>query len=345
MSSDRAPRSVVLSRASLAVPALVLAGATAIALAVVPRAAAGRERELLASAVTLDLLVVWPLAVAWFWVRTRRVPWFALASAVLLGFLAASLALPADSRALLERAHWLAVPLELALVGTLVVLVRRGRREARTLPGDFATRLRAAATHALGARLPADVLTSEVALLVHAFAPRRREGPARAEHFSTHREAGYGAVLVGVVMLVLVETAAVHALVSAWSQALSWVLTGLGAYSLLWLVGDWRALRARPIVVGPEALELRLGLRWEARIPRACIEHVARLPRRRRPRPDGVRVVALLGQPNVELRFADPVELVGVYGLRRSTRRLWLRVDEAERFVAALACASPSSNA
>ena len=318
-------------------PPLVLLGATAIALLAVPRAAAGRERELLASAVTLDLLLVWPLAVAWFWVRAKRAPWFTLLPALVLGFVAASLALPAEHHGLLERLRWLAGPLELALVGTLVVLVRRGRREARALSGDFVTRFRAAARQVLGVTFAADVLTTEVALLAHAFAPRRRAAQVRGERFTAHREVGYGAVLVGVVMLLVVETLAVHALASAWSASLAWVLTGLGVYTGVWLLGDFRALRARPIVVAPDTLELRLGLRWEARIARADIESVERLPRRTGPRPDDVRVVALLGQPNVELRLARPVELIGAYGLRRATRRLWLRVDDAERFVAALA--------
>jgi hypothetical protein len=58
--------------------------------------------------------------------------------------------------------------------------------------------------------------------------------------------------------------------------------------------------------------------------------------RRPGPRPDDVRVVGMLGDPNVELRFTRPIELVGAYGLRRTTARLWLRVDEPERFLAAL---------
>ena len=337
MSAQRASSSVrVLACVPTVAPALLLVGATAIALVAVPRAAPGRERELLASAVTLDLLVVWPLAVAWFWVRARRVPWLALLPAFVIGQVAASLALPADQQGLLERARWLAVPVELALIGALVVLARRGWREADAQARDFVTRFRAAATRVLGVRLAADVLTTEVALLAHAIAPPRRLEDRSPLRFTTHREVGYGAVLIGVSMLLLVETLAVHALASAWSATLAWVLTGLGVYAGLWLLGDWRALRARPIVVGPDALDLRLGLRWEAHVPRAWIAGCERLPRRPGPRPADVRVVGLLGEPNVELRLTRPVELVGAYGLRRTTARLWLRVDEAERFLAAL---------
>ena len=337
MSAPSGPPTRALARVASFVPPLVLLGATAIALLAVPRAAAGRERELLASAVTVDLLVVWPLAVAWFWVRARRAPWLALLPALVLGFLVASLALPAEHQGLLERARWLAAPLELALVVALAVAARRGVREVRAERGDFVTRFRAVATRTLGARFAADVLTTEVALLVHAFAPRAPQGPRPARWFSAHREAGYGSVLVGVVALLVVETVAVHVLVQAWSPAVAWVLSGLGAYSLLWLLGDYRALRARPIEVTARTLELRLGLRWEASVPRADVEAVARLARSSGPRPADAQALALLGAPNVELRFARPVELVGMYGLRRTTRRVWLRVDDADRFVAALA--------
>jgi hypothetical protein len=158
-------------RWSSGIPPLILVASAAMALIALPRLERNREQVVLASAVTLDMVVAWPLAVAWFRVRARRIPWSALLPALALGYALAAIVLPTEHQGLLERVRWLAIPLELALVGGLVVLVRRGYREAGAQGGDFATRFRAAAADALGLRLPADVLATEVALL-----PRRSAG-------------------------------------------------------------------------------------------------------------------------------------------------------------------------
>lgn len=46
-----------------------------------------------------------------------------------------------------------------------------------------------------------------------------------------------------------------------------WSLTGISLYTLVWMIGDWRALRLRTSTVTPDSIQLRLGTRWEVEIP------------------------------------------------------------------------------
>jgi hypothetical protein len=226
----------------------------------------------------------------------------------------------------------LVVPAELLLVGYLVVVARRAYLNALGGDGDFATRFRSAARQALRSRVPADILTTEVALLYYALGGRSSP-PSPSRSFSVHREVGYLSVVIGLIMVLLVETVALHVLVGRWSTGGAWILTSLSGYAVLWLVGDYRAIAARPTRLTPTRLQLRVGVRWEAEIPIGQILEVAPLrSRRERPGRDTL-VAALLGQPNLRLRLEAPSEVIGMYGTVRRVREVWLRVDGAARLV------------
>lgn len=150
--------------------------------------------------------------------------------------------------------------------------------------------------------------------------------------------AGYGAVLGALTLVIAAESAAVHLLVGLWSATAAWILTGLSVWALVWLVGDFRAFGARPIRIGPARMGLRFGLRWEAVVPLADVAGVERV---RGAGPgttpgEGVLVAAVLGRPNVLLRLSRPVEVTGLYGIRRTVRELRLRVDDPDGLVDAL---------
>lgn len=42
----------------------------------------------------------------------------------------------------------------------------------------------------------------------------------------------------------------------------------------------------------------------------------------------------LPGQPTVRIRLHEPVDVLGMYGIRRSASEILLTVDDVERFVA-----------
>lgn len=139
-----------------------------------------------------------------------------------------------------------------------------------------------------------------------------------------------------------VETIPVHLLVSGWSPVAAWILTALSVYAGVWLVGDYRAIASRPLVVTATHLELRVGLRWEADISRESIAGIDAVSAADKGAPRGALLATLLGQPTVRIRLHEPVEVIGMYGIRRSTSEIWLTVDGAERLAALVARGSSS---
>ena len=137
--------------------------------------------------------------------------------------------------------------------------------------------------------------------------------------FTTYKRAGWPAIYFALGVVVLGEGIPLHfVLPRGWAIA-SLVLH---VYTLLWLLGDLRAMQLRPITVSRDTLHLRIGLKWEADIPLSEIESVELTQKA-----EG-RKLAVLGSPNLVLRLRKPHDLHGLFGIQRTARTLSLQVDE-----------------
>jgi hypothetical protein len=231
----------------------------------------------------------------------------------------------------------LALAAEVGLVAYVVIAARRAAARLPEGEGDATTRFRLVARQVLRNRALGDVLTTEVMLLYYAVRRPQRAGETSGV-FSVHRASTYVHVLVGIGMALIVETVAVHFLVRMHSPALAWVLTLLSLYTLLWLIGDYRALVARPIRATASHLRFRYGLRWEADVPLDVVKEAELLPPPMGPTPKekGRLVVSLPGGANLKLQFERPTDFLGLYGRRKMITELRVRVDEPEKLRAAL---------
>lgn len=317
-----------------AAPVLVLGAAAILSRLVLP-GLEGTRLEVMSVALTLDFTLAVPAVVYWLFVRAKRAPWLVLLPSFAAGYALAKVSIPPAQQGALDAGFWILALAELVLIGHLAMLAHRTLRGAAAGAGDFATRFRSAARRVLAHRVPADILATEVAIPYFAFRPHRNP-PRAADEYTVHEEVAYATVVLGLVLLLVVETIALHAFASRWGPTPAWILTGLSAYALMWLVGDYRAVVARPTRIGPTHLSLRVGLRWEAELPLALVERADRLPAAPGARGPETVAVALLGQPNVALRLRAPVRLTGMYGIERPAREIWLHVDRSERFLQAL---------
>jgi hypothetical protein len=199
----------------------------------------------------------------------------------------------------------LSVPAELYLVWLL----------ARS-KGDLQERLRAA----LGDGFAARAVALELSLLWYGLFSWTRKAPPG---FTAHKRAGWVAIDAALAISVVAEALAAHWLFHGFWRGLA---AAVHAYSLLWILGDLQAMRLRTSTVEGGALQLRLGLRWSAKIPLASIAAVER--------PNGAvdrkRVfhASVLGSPNLVLRFAQQQTLCGPVGMERRCDALALLVDD-----------------
>lgn len=321
----------------LAVAALVLA----VEAVVSSRIATSAMPPVLAAGVALDLAVFLPALYYFGFARRKGWPWITTLPVFVLGLIAATWLLPAEHRAVLKPLELLAVPAELGLLGFVAWKVRAGfkaRKEAADRgTDDLLDALRIGFRKTLEVRLPAEVFASEAAIFGYALGFGKRPARDDAEEFTVHKEVGYGAVLVALGMAMAAELAAVHVLLMRWSPLAAWIHAGLSLYGALWLVGDFRALAARPVRWTGDGLELRVGLRWSLEIPQDQIRSLQRV-RATGPLPEGEDHLAarVLGAPNFLLELEAPREARGLYGLRKTVRTVAFRVDDADRFAQAV---------
>ena len=328
------------ARIARPLPALALFGMAVIAASfgVIRAIEAGYRPEILADALTLDLLVTVPLAY-WFlavrgagWPRVTVVPVFVLS-------VAATRLVPAlEAGRLLPWLEWVAIPAELLL---LTIVARRAIAMSRALArgeGDDALEsLRRAALELVEAPRAAEIIAYEAAVLWYALAGggRRSTFPG-AESFGVRRKSGYGPVLIAILFALVAEGIAIHLFVRHWSAVAAWILTILTAYAAVWLLGDFRALGRRAIALTADELIIRVGLRWTLRVPLDGIRAVRAVAGSAGTRvPDHLRAVILGGERQV-VELDAPLEATGFYGIRRSVRSIGLSVDDPERFLEVL---------
>jgi hypothetical protein len=231
-----------------------------------------------------------------------------------------------------------AAVLELLAAAVIALRVRRARTGWRTARAGGAARLDALDAALTATGLPrriAGAIASELGVVGCALTGWRRPRVA-ADTFTVHRVNGWTLYAGVFALLTIAETPVVHLALAAFGHSTAaWIATGLALYSALWLVGDAHALRHGGVVLGRDALELRLGVRWRGRIARAAIAHVERGSA-----PARAADFSILGA-TVVLHLREPVTLHGLAGRRRTTDVIALSIDDADRFLAVVDGSAP----
>ena len=311
-----------------AAPLLAVYAAAILIVEVLPRASAPGA---VAVGLTADLVILVPALYYAVLIRGRGWPAITLAPVFLLSFGAASLIVPAEHQSMLTAIGYALPVIELALVGYIgykAWRVVRANREASAAGGDFYDRVRETLRGAFDVPAIAGAFAYEVSLFHYAFAVCPAELP---EHgFAYHRRSGYGAVLAAVLMAAALELVAVHFLLRSWNETATLVHAALSVYGVVWLVGDYRAMRRRPHELRATGLRVRYGLRWDLE---AAWEQVTAVRRTRQPiSGDDYLSTVPVGSPRYVVELRSPVEATGPYGLTRSIQRIGLIVDEPETF-------------
>jgi hypothetical protein len=222
----------------------------------------------------------------------------------------------------------LAIPLEL---GGLYLAVTSVRKALRTRDSaDPAAALRQGFTDALGDNPAVRAMAYELTVFWYAVVSWGRSAGAG---FTAYKRAGWTAIYVALGLCSIGEGVALHFLLRRFGPYVAGAGIVLHLYMLVWILGDLRALALRPIQVEGGLLRLRIGLRWEAEIPLRLIQSVERSGT------EGMRL-GVIGSPNLRLVLREPVQLQGMFGIRRRSSSLLLQVDEPDALAAALRVSS-----
>lgn len=296
--------------------------------------------DLLDAVVSFDLTVGLTAAYWLMLVRPKRVAARTALPIFLASVAAATITLPTGHRDLLHDIRYLGIPFELAVVGFIVVGVRRTRRAlaASGIELDVPERIRLVLGGSSMQSRVADVIATETSMFYYALASWRRRPfvPANAQPFFYHKKNGYAALLYTLAFVSIVEVAALDFLVRARHHMAANVLLAIGVFTGIWLLGLARAVQQRPILLTPTELQVRNGLQWRLDIPRDAIAsiHFGRHNAPPKRTPGYLRTA--LGQPNAMIELREPLRARGPYGLERMVQRVGLVLDDVRAFEQAL---------
>ena len=224
----------------------------------------------------------------------------------------------------------------------LLVLAVRTLRQTRALPGHWPEDRIATAFAAFVSPRAARLMALELVMLGSALhflvGGYRQEAP---EGFSHHREAALRAILPALPLMIPGDFLLTNTLLKGMAPWLRWLLHGSSVYGVLWLVGYYATLKARPHQLRDSRLELNLGLLKSVTLPAGQVLAASPLPAfeddwARHAHMKGVEKLVAKGNTMLELKLATPVQVMGLLGPGRPTDRLAVSVDDPSAFLAAL---------
>ena len=234
-----------------------------------------------------------------------------------------------------------ALALELLLLALAIRALARARTQPGTWPEDRIAEAFEAFVPPPAARLMAlelVMLGSALRFLLGGF---RKPAP---EGFSHHRESPLGSLLPVLPLLIPADMLLVHAIFPHMAPWLRWTLHGSTFYAVLWLIGFYALLKARPHQIRNGRVHLNLGL--IKRVSFGCdqIRAAAPLPDfsddwARHAHFKGMQKLVAAGPPVVELALSEPVQVAGLLGPSQPASRLAVSMDDPAAFLAALPCA------
>jgi hypothetical protein len=308
--------------------------------------------DLLSAAIAVDLIVVVPLA---YWLCIVRAGGAGLRSVlvvVVLSVIGARYVLPPAHRGIAGAARYLTFAIELWITGYAIWRVRQVMRAVSTgaAGADVVDLLQRALAGPFGRAAWIPAVTTELATFYYAAGGNGDRAPDDATAFPLETS-NARTMLLGFGLVLAIETPIAHLLVARWSAVVTAVLTLLGVYSLIWLIGDYRATMRRPVLLLPTRLAIRVGLRYRVDVPLEDVAGVAvaswRDAGQRNPE---TLNTARPASPNVVIEFRAPRRVTGIFGITRVARRIGLRLRDPAGFQWAVAARreaylSPASGA
>jgi len=296
--------------------------------------------DIFSLAVMVDLVIIAPVA-CFLIVRLKRaLTWQSLFSYMALGGLVSAFLLRGTQTG--KSLVAFAISLELLLLAffttkvvSFVNRVRTGLKAGEPLEQALRQSLEAAYGQSLAAPLLRLSLTEFFLIYYGIFGWFRRSqtsNSVRPSTFSYHRSYDT-TTLLAIVVILLFEAVPLHLLVNEWSSIAAWVLTVLELYTLLWLLGDYQALRLKPIEFTATHLHLYKGLRWQTDV---ALSNIVEITPAEFEVPEGCLDFSLSKTPQFLLRMDKPIVVYGLFGQEREASCVSISVDDPQRFQAHL---------
>jgi hypothetical protein len=296
-----------------------------------------QNASLLSIGVTLDFLITIPL-IYFLIIRKRNIPKVTVLSMFVIGVVVLSYALPLEHQSLLSIVKTFAIPVvEITVFSFIiykVVKITESYKQQKK-SADFYTTMVKATAEVLPKQI-APILVTEISVVYYGFINWKKY-ILKENEFTYHKKSTINSILIGFLMVILIETFALHFLLVKWSVITAWILTILSIYTGLQFFALLRSISKRPIKINEEEQELvlRFGFFSDWSVPLKDIRNIE-LTTKDLPEDKSIVPFSPLGsltEHNVIIHFHQEQKFAGLYGIRKKAKALAIYVDEKQQFL------------
>jgi hypothetical protein len=296
--------------------------------------------DLLSNAILVDILIVAPF-IYLLAIRKSNVPKLTVTRIFIVGLLVAGFILNAHSNMLLQIIKtWISPIIEIIVIffiGQKFYIANKKAAIANTGKLDFLTHCRAVMFRVTGNEKFANIVSSEISVWYYACLGSKYKTIDYKTKFTSYKENGIVTVLWAVFLIFLVETAGMHLLLSIWSKTTAWVVTGLSFYTCIQVFAHIKAVKARPVIINKDSLEIHNGLAGDAYIRFDNIEKFEiskKIPQGRNP--VKISLLKRVENHNIIIYLKSPIQVTKIFGVKKKTDTVLFYVDKSIDFYNAL---------
>lgn len=286
--------------------------------------------------ITYDLILTIPLAV--YFLSKRKVSKFVVGLFVSIGIVTAYFVIPASEKFHFDLIRFVLLPaIEFIIIGSIVYVTYKtvkGAKKTSNQRIDYLITFQESGVKAFKNQLFGKLFGAELVMIHYAFFNWKSK-PLSKNEFSYHHKNGSISLLIGVLMIIVVETIGVHFLLAKWSIIAAWVMTVLSIYTFIMLFAHLKAVLHRPHVFNSDDLELKLGLFGTAKIPYDKIESIQFANKiSEELKADSCQFTPLGDSEsfNVIIHLKKPIDCEFMYGFKRKYKTIMTSVDDVEGF-------------
>lgn len=292
----------------------------------------------LSAAILLDLLLMMPF-LHFLMIRKKKIPKLTIVSVFVVGIFTAGFILPKSNQSLLIIIKTYFFPLlELGVFSFLIYKASQVLRKFKSDENsnlDFFDAIQIAVKSIVPNKI-SGFLATEIAVVYYAFFSWKKPS-LKENEFSNYKENGIKILLFAFILIICIETFALHVFVEKYSFIIAWLLSFLSVYTMLQIFALIKSLSKRPIYIDKsnQQIVLRFGFFGLAQIPFSNIDFIALhdkdLPENKSVIP--FSPLGTLGGHNVIFNLKTELQFEGFYGSHKNANKIAVFVDDKNRFI------------
>ncbi|WP_298325566.1 hypothetical protein [uncultured Dokdonia sp.] len=289
--------------------------------------------SLISVGITIDLMLTVPL-IYFFLIRKKEIPKQTVVLVVIICLFICYKIIPTENQTVLPfLGTWLLPILEIGIIAYILINLRKARLNYNKNRGnyiDFYTVVKTISQDLLP-NFMARIIATEITVVYYGIIKWKRR-PLKNGEFSIHKKSTSISILLGIMLIIGVETTVFHYILEQEGNPKAWLITFLSIYSLLQILGFLKSIIKRPISFEEDILHLRYGIIKETSIELSNIKSIVLSSKNKYQKGSRLSIFGKHENHNVTLTLKKIGILYSLYGIKNNFTTISFHVDEPQKF-------------